>query len=114
MFNSAFERITYLEYQLQAKKALIAAFESGDKYVQMQEEYRNNLRHLERCIKNLEGELESAYHSNTKMRKNWMDVFEDLEKEMKKTEKIFQRHVKQLCRKLLKAEQERDEARDKI
>ena len=48
------------------------------------------------------------------MRKNWMDVFEDLEKEMKKTEKIFQRHIKQLCRKLLKAEQERDEARDKI
>ena len=43
-----------------------------------------------------------------------MDVFEDLEKEMKKTEKIFQRHIKQLCRKLLKAEQERDEARDKI
>lgn len=43
MFNSVFERITYLEYQLQAKKALIDAFESGDKYVQMQEEYRNNL-----------------------------------------------------------------------
>lgn len=54
MFNSVFERITYLEYQLQAKKALIDAFESGDKYVQMQEEYRNNLRHLERRIKNLE------------------------------------------------------------
>ena len=108
------ERITYLEYQLQAKKALIDAFESGDKYVQMQEEYRNNLRHLERRIKNLEAKLESAYRSNIKMRKNWMDVFEDLEKEMKKTEKIFQRHIKQLCRKLLKAEQERDEARDKI
>lgn len=80
----------------------------------MQEEYRNNLRHLERRIKNLEAKLESAYRSNIKMRKNWMDVFEDLEKEMKKTEKIFQRHIKQLCRKLLKAEQERDEARDKI
>ena len=114
MFNSVFERITYLEYQLQAKKALIDAFESGDKYVQMQEEYRNNLRHLERRIKNLEAKLESAYRSNIKMCKNWMDVFEDLEKEMKKTEKIFQRHIKQLCRKLLKAEQERDEARDKI
>ena len=114
MFNSVFERITYLEYQLQAKKALIAAFESGDKYVQMQEEYRNNLRHLERRIKNLEAELESAYRSNTKMRKNWMDVFEDLEKEMKKAEKLFQRHMKQLCGKLLKVERERDEAKDKI
>ena len=39
MFNSAFERITYLEYQLQAKKAIIAALESGDKYVQMQSEH---------------------------------------------------------------------------
>ena len=114
MFNSAFERITYLEYQLQAKRALIAAFESGDKYVQMQEEYRNNLQQLERRIKKLEAELESAYRSNTKMRKNWMDVFEDFEKEMKKTEKLFQRHMKQLCRKLLKTEQERDEARDKV
>ena len=91
MFNSVFERITYLEYQLQAKKALIDAFESGDKYVQMQEEYRNTLRHLDRRIKNLEAKLESAYRSN-----------------------IFQLHIKQLCRKLLKAEQERDEARDKI
>lgn len=51
MFNSVFERITYLEYQLQAKKHLLMLSESGDKYVQMQEEYRNNLRHLERRIK---------------------------------------------------------------
>lgn len=94
MFNSAFERITYLEYQLQAKKALTAAFESGDKYVQMQEEYRNNLRYLERRIKNLEAELESACRSNTKMRKKWMDVFEDLEKEMKKTAKRLPTVVK--------------------
>lgn len=80
MFNSVFERITYLEYQLQAKKALIDAFESGDKYVQMQEEYRNNLRHLERRIKNLEAKLESAYRSNIKMRKNWMMFLKILRK----------------------------------
>lgn len=114
MFNSVFERITYLEYQLKAKNDIIAAFESEERYVKMQEEYRCSLRHLESRMKNLEAELESAYRLNTKMRKNWMDVYEDLEREMKKAEKAFKRVIKNLTEKLLKAEQELDAAKDKI
>lgn len=114
MFNSAFERITYLEYQLQAKKAIIAAFESGDKYVQMQSEHLRDFRHLEGRVKNLEAELESAHRSNIKMRKNWMDVLEDLEKEMKKNEEAFQRQIKHLIKRLRKVEKERDDANKKI
>lgn len=33
MFNSVFERITYLEYQLKAKNDIIASFESEERYV---------------------------------------------------------------------------------
>lgn len=114
MFNSVFERITYLEYQLKAKKDIIAAFESEERYVKMQEEFQRSLRHLESRIKSLEAELESAYRSNTKMRKNWMDVYEDLEREMKKTEKAFMRVIKNLAKKLLNVQQELDIAKDKI
>jgi Mg2+ and Co2+ transporter CorA len=114
MFHSVFERITYLEYQLKAKKDIIAAFESEERYVKMQEEYRCSLRHLESRIKSLEAELENVYRLNTKMRKNWMDVYEDLEREMKKTQKAFGRVIKKLAKKLLNAEQELDTAKDKI
>ena len=114
MFHSVFERIAYLEYQLKAKKDIIAAFESEERYVKMQEEYRCSLRHLESRIKSLEAELEKAYRLNTKMRKNWMDVYEDLEREMKKTQKDFRRVIKKLAKKLLNVEQELDTARDKI
>jgi len=84
MFYSAFERITNLEYKLKAKNDIIAAYESGEQYVKMQEYFGSLVRHLESRVKTLEKELESAHRLNITMRKNWMDVLEDLEKEMKK------------------------------
>ena len=114
MFNSVFERITYLEYQLKAKNAIIAAFESEERYVKMQDEYFHNLRHLEIRVKSLETELEQAYRFQTKMRKNWMDVYEDLEREMKRKEKAYQNRIKNLEKKLLNALRELDTAKDKI
>ena len=114
MFNSVFERISYLEYQLKAKKSIIAAFESGEQYVKMQDEYFRSLRHLENRVKTLETELENAYRLNTKMRKNWMDVYEDLEREMKRKENAYQNIIKNLEKKLLNALRELDTAKDKI
>lgn len=114
MFHSAYERITYLEYQLKAKNDIIAAFESEARYVKMQEEHCYSLRRLERKIKKLEWELEAAHRDNRMMRKNWMDVFEDLEKEMAKMERAFQKEIKKLAQKLLRTEQELDSAKEKI
>ena len=114
MFHSVFERITYLEYQLKAKNDIIAAFESEERYVKMQDEYFHSLRHLESRVKSLETELEQAYRFNTKMRKNWMDVYEDLEREMKRKEKAYQSRIKNLEKKLFHALRELDTAKDKI
>lgn len=114
MFNSVFERITYLEYQLKAKNRIIAAFESGEQYAKMQKEYFCSLRHLESRIKSLETEVESAYRLNTKMRKNWMDVYEDLEREMKRKEDAYQSTIKKLEKKLSDALCELDIAKNKI
>lgn len=114
MFHSVFERITYLEYQLKAKNDIIAAFESEERYVKIQDEYFHSLRHLESRIKSLETELEQAYRFNTKMRKNWMDVYEDLEREMHIKEKAYQSRIKNLEKKLFHALRELDTAKDKI
>ena len=114
MFHSVFERITYLEYQLKAKNDIIAAFESEERYVKMQDEYFHSLRHLESRIKSLETELEQAYRFNTKMRKNWMDVYEDLEREMHIKEKAYQSRIKNLEKKLFHALRELDTEKDKI
>ena len=114
MFHSVFERITYLEYQLKAKKDRIAAFESGEQYVKMQDEHCRVVHRLESRIKRLETELENSYRANTKMRKNWMDVYEDLEKEKKQSENVLQRHIKRLINAFQKVVHELDAARDKI
>lgn len=114
MFHSAFERITYLEYKLKAKNDIIAAYESGEQYVKIQESMWSMVRHLESRIKNLETELERAYRLNTTMRKNWMDVFEDLEKEMQKKEKASNTQIKNLLKKLFTVEHELNNANEKI
>lgn len=114
MFHSAFERITYLEYKLKARDKKIAAFESGEQYVKMQEYFWPLVRHLESRIKKLETELESAHRLNTTMRKNWMDVYEDLEKEMQKNEKASNRRIKELLKKLFATQQQLDVANEKI
>ena len=94
-----------------AKTDIIAAFESEERYVKMQDEYFHSLRHLESRVKSLETELEQAYRFNTKMRKNWMDVYE---REMKRKEKAYQSRIKNLEKKLFHALRELDTAKDKI
>ena len=58
--NRSFEYITTLEYRLKAANARILAFESGEKYIRMQEEYLKELRCLEKKIRKLEDELSQA------------------------------------------------------
>ena len=42
--NISFDHVTALEYRLRAALAQIRAFESGEKYVRMEKEFRAELR----------------------------------------------------------------------
>ena len=79
--NRSFEYITTLEYRLKAANARILAFESGEKYIRMQEEYLKELRCLEKKIRKLEDELSQARRETVSVREQWFEIFEDLQKE---------------------------------
>lgn len=114
MIDSAFERISTLEYLLKSKEAIIASYENGERYVRMQEDYLNNLRHLEKHVKKLEAELASAYRMNTSMRNHWMDVFDDLQKEMENGTSRLQNIIKKLMKDSIEMSQKFDAANTKI
>lgn len=58
--NSSFEKITALQYSLKAAERQIQAFQSGEKYVQLEKKHRKLVRSLEETVKKLKRELEAA------------------------------------------------------
>lgn len=49
MITSSFPEISALQLRLKAKQQIIDEFESGERYVKMQEEHLKNMRYLE-CV----------------------------------------------------------------
>ena len=80
--NISFERVTTLEYRLKAAQAQINAFISGEKYVQMQQEFLRALRTEERRRKELEEEIARSHSETIAVRNQWFAVFDEMEKSM--------------------------------
>jgi len=112
--NHSFEYITTLQYRLKAVSNEVAAFKSGEKYIQMEKHYRGIIRRLESEIRALKQELAKAHAETVTVRNYWFDVVTDMEHEnqrkMDKAEKVF----KEMEKRALKAEKQRDDALDKI
>lgn len=81
---NTFAYITTLEYRLKAANALIAAFESGAKYIRMQEKHELEVRKLQRELKKSRMETAEEHAHFIDMRNQWFDVFEDLQKQYEK------------------------------
>lgn len=112
--NISFERVTTLEYRLKAAQAQIKAFISGEKYVQMKQEFLRALRAQEHRCRELEAEVARSHSETITVRDQWFAVFEDLEKEHARELDMLRRKIKQLEQRLLKTEQQRDAALDKV
>lgn len=112
--NRSFEYITTLEYRLKAANAQIHAFESGEKYIRMQEEYRKELRSLERKIRRLEDELSRAHRETVSVRDQWFEIFEELQKECDRKLSALRKKFEQMEKHAIKAERQRDAAQDKV
>ena len=85
--GSNFELITHLQYKVKSLTFQVQSFESGDKYVSMRSEFARQLAAKDRKIASLKRELADIRHQVAAVRKNWMQVFEDVAKE----------HDKELC-----------------
>jgi len=112
--NIAFEYITYLQYKVKALTDKVKAFESEEKYVTMYSEFKTQLSLKDREITKLKNELADAHSQTVTVRKNWMQVFEDMEKEHKKELQKKDRKIKELEKRALNAERMLDLARDNL
>ena len=112
--NRSFEYITTLEYRLKAANARILAFESGEKYIRMQEEYLKELRCLEKKIRKLEDELSQARRETVSVREQWFEIFEDLQKECARQLSALRKELERMEKRAVKAEKQRDDALDRV
>lgn len=112
--NISFEYVTTLEYRLKAALAQVRAFESGEKYVKMEETFQAELRKKEKIIRKQAAELARSHNKNVVLRNQWFEVFEDMEKEHAKELKKLRREKEQLEKRALEAERKLAEALDKI
>lgn len=112
--NSSFEYSTTLEYRLKAAENQIAAFKSGEKYIQMEKHYWGMIRRLEARIRTLESELAKAHAETVTVRNYWFDVVNDMDHENQKEANKAMKAFKNMEKRALKAEKQRDDALDKI
>ena len=112
--NSAFEYITTLQYRLKVANDKLAAFETGEKYVQMENNFRGIIRRLEARIKDLEAEVARAHAETVTVRNHWMEVTEDLNKECEKKLQKSHTALKRMEKRALGAEEQRDDFKEQL
>ena len=112
--NPFFEYITTLEYRLKAAEAQIRAFKSGEKYIQMETQYRRTLRALEQENAELKCELSRAHSETVSIREQWFEVFEGVEKECARRIAALQTALRRMEKRAITGEKQRDDALDKI
>ena len=92
--------IADLRFEIKLLKDKVKAFESGEKYIRMKEEFKKARAADARTIKRLENELEQARNECIHVRDLWLEIIEDLEKELKKLDKKFQKDHKEKLEKI--------------
>jgi hypothetical protein len=112
--NSAFDWLSNLQYKVKSLGSRVAAFESGDKYTEMKATFKVQLAEKDREIQKLKSELADANALNASMYMKWSEVYEDLKKENTKELERKDRELKEMEKRALNAERQRDESKDKL
>ena len=111
--NSNFEYITTLQYRVKKLSHEVEEFKSGEKYQKMDAEYKKMLRHYEYVIRQLKQELARAHSETVTVRKNWSEIFDDLEIERQKALHGKDLEIQALIRRNLELERQLDCADEK-
>jgi len=112
--NSAFDWLSNLQYKVKSLGSRVAAFESGDKYTEMKAAFKVQLTEKDREIQKLKSELAYVNALNASMYTKWSEVYEDLKKENTKELESKGRELKEMEKRALNAERQRDESKDKL
>lgn len=103
-----------LRIRLKAAEDKVEAFESGEKYVQMQEQFKAVFRGQNARIRKLEEELGKAHAQTVNVRKIWSEIFDDVYKEADAEKSVLRKENARLLQRVLEAERQRDAALDKL
>ena len=109
-----FEYLSNLQYKVKALTLQVQSFKSGEKYVSMYSEFSRQLAAKDRKIKKLKSELSKTHREIVTVRKNWMQVFEDISNEYEKELQEKDCIIKKLKDQILTTQQQLDETRDKL
>lgn len=112
MSNTAFKFMTNLQYKVKSLTSRIEAFESGEKYVKLHGEFKQQLAAKDREIKKLKLELGNARKETVTVRNNWLQVIDDIQNEHAKAIRDKERINEALEKRALKAERHVDELKD--
>lgn len=112
--SRTFEYMTNLQYEVKCLRALVASFESGEKYVRMEEEHRRAMKEKDREIQKLKKELAASRKETIDVRNKWMQTCEDVVKEAEAARKGKDREVRKALSEKLEAQRQRDEALSRL
>ena len=108
------EYIWYLKFQISVKDRQLEAFRNGHKYTSLRADYEAVCRDLKKQIQSLKSELSKAHAETVTVRKNWSEIFDDLEKEHQKETESLKCALADMEKRALRAEAKVDELKDKL
>jgi hypothetical protein len=110
MINANFEFISNLQFTIKALEARVRAFESGERYITMQEEHDKQIAAQNRVIRDLRLLLADANAQIVTNRQNTFQVYEDMEKTHAADMAKKVRELRAMEKRALRAEEQRDKA----
>lgn len=108
-----FEYTSALQYKVKSQAQQIAEFKSGERYLKLEEKYKNIIRRLEKVIQELKQEITQAHKETQSVRKLWMEANEDLYCECQKELAEKDWLIAKLRKENMEVVRQRDDALDK-
>ena len=103
-----------LRIRLKAAEDKVKAFETGEKYVRMQEQFKAAFREQNARIRKLEAEIVSAHAQTVSVREKWSEIFDDVYREANAGKFALRKEIARLERRVLEVERQRDAALDRL
>ena len=108
----AHEYVNTLECRVKSLTEQLRKFKSGEKYVAVQQEFQKALDAKDVIIRKLELSVAAANAAMVTMRENWMHVYEDLQKAFSKEAAVYEKRIKELFNRAIRAEAKVDDLLD--
>lgn len=103
-----FGYMSNLQYKVKSLQHELELFVTGQKYIQMDLEFRAVFAERNREIARLSSELASAHAETVNVRNHWFQVFEDIQAEHTREVRRLERIAKVFEERALKAERQVD------